>query len=352
MKIERRRGMILRLFFIKTQIEAQGGGVRLPRGGSPVPLKPPTVLGWVLVLFLCAVFSPARGEAAEILRITVPGVVQVEGAACALSDIARLEGSPELVERAGALLLTVRDGGIERQQVIDALKVSGLEGVRVELKMPALVRAEVMAVPDGPVAEEHPEFSENDRELAVLIKNLAAWDGEVEVQHQGAVPDGRLVSPASIVPGTSAATLRFRDASGKERSLAVRLTWSQAVLVLTRSVKKDEPLRASDVVVRQIRIGKPGVYASRPEEVVGRSLRKNLSQGEPVLLNLISSVPIIERGKSVTIVVHSGGLTVRARGEALESGGLGDTIKVRNVSGKTVVSAVVTGKDTVEVKVP
>ncbi len=311
----------------------------------------------MFIFLLCVafhLFTRSEAAAAEILRITVPGVVRVEGSACALSDIARLEGSAELVGRAGALLLTVRDGGIERRQVIDALKVSGLEGVRVELKMPVLVRVDAVTAPDDPAAGETPapEVFGNDRELAVLIKNLAAWDGEVEVRHQGVVPEGRLVSPASLVPGTSAATLRFRDAAGKERSLAVRLVWSQAVLVLTRSVKKDEPLRASDVVVRQIRIGRPGVYASRPDEVVGRSLRKNLSQGEPVLLNLISGVPIIERGKSVTIVVYSGGLTVRARGEALENGGLGDTIRVRNVSGKNVVSAVVTGKDTVEVKVP
>ena len=248
MRIEGRR-RALRLFLFKAR---KGSAHSVAARPSLAPLTLP-VPGWILVFFLCVVFFPAaRGEAAEVLRVTVPAVVQVEGEACALSDIARLEGPPALTERVGALLLSVRDGAIERQQVIDALKVSGLEGVRVELKMPALVRVEAPSANSPP---ENPTDG-SGQALITLIKTLATWDGEVEVQYQGTVPEGRLVSPASIVPGMPAATLRFRDTSGQERSLAVRLAWSQSVLVLNRSVKKDEPLRASDFVVR--RIG--GVY--------------------------------------------------------------------------------------------
>jgi len=105
-------------------------------------------------------------------------------------------------------------------------------------------------------------------------------------------------------------------------------------------------------MVRQIRVNRPGVFASRPSDVVGRSITRNLSQGEPLPLNLVINTPIIERGKNVTILVRSGGFVVRARGEAMESGALGDTIRVRNVSSRTVVTAVVVTDDTVEVKMP
>jgi flagella basal body P-ring formation protein FlgA len=122
--------------------------------------------------------------------------------------------------------------------------------------------------------------------------------------------------------------------------------------VLTRSVKRGETLRESDFAVRPLRVGRAGVYASRPSEAAGRSLRKNLSQGEAIALNLLVNVPIIERGKVVTIVVQSAGVTVRAKGEALENGALGDVINVRNLAGRAVVKAVVVAEDTVEVKVP
>jgi flagella basal body P-ring formation protein FlgA len=303
----------------------------------------------------------AYAETARVLRVTIPNVVQLENEACSLSEIAVLDGRRELTERAGVLLLSVRDGAISREQVLDALRVSGLEDVRVELRMPASVRVEppftVPALGDygdsaGPAVWNAEQDEENKDDLAARIKELATWDGEVGVTFRGTVPPGRLVSPASVAPGTSAATLKFRDSSGKERSLAVRLVWTQPALVLTRSVRKGEALGESDFSVRQLRVNRAGVYASRISEAAGRSLRKNLSQGEAVALNLLTDKPIIERGKIITIVVRSSGVTVSARGEALDGGTLGDEIRVRNLAARTVVKAIVAAEDMVEVKVP
>ena len=296
---------------------------------------------------------PYFAAAAETLRISIPDVVRLENDACALFEIADINGPAAQTKRAGELLLTVGNGVITREQVVDALKVSGLSSVRVELKMARAVRVEKV----DKIGKDTPELDRplqgnGPPDLAGLIKSLAAWDGDVEVQFQGGTPEGRLVSPASIVPGTAAATLKFRSASGMERSLAVRLIWTQPVLVLTRSLKKGEIPKETDVTVRQIRVNKPGVYASKYSDVAGRSARKNLSQGEALALNLLTDAPIIERGKSVTIVVSDGGLTVKAKGEAMESGSLGDVIKVRNTASKAVLSAVVTASDTVEVKIP
>ncbi|MCL2009692.1 MAG: flagella basal body P-ring formation protein FlgA, partial [Synergistaceae bacterium] len=232
--------------------------------------------------------------AAETLQISMPDVVRVEGDACSLSEVADISGPRVLANRAGELLLTIENGVITREQVISALRVSGLESVRVELRMPSAVRVE------KGTRESGPSFRETDRgDLAELVKYLAAWDGEVEVQHQGGVPAGRLVAPASIVPGTSAATLRFRDDWGAERSLAVRLIWTQPVLVLTRSLRRGEVLKETDVMVRQIRVNRPGVYVSKFADVAGRTVTKNISQGEALTFNLLTNAPIIERGKGV-----------------------------------------------------
>ena len=309
----------------------------------------------ILRLFFVSLFIlcfPCCAAAAETLRISIPDVVRTEDDACILWEVADIDGPQALTDRAGELLLTIENGVITRDQVIAALKVSGLENVRVELKMPATVRVEKGAPAINSPALSPVPREEGQKDLAGLIKSLAAWDGDVEVQYQGGVPDGRLVAPASIVPGTPAATLKFRDSFGRERSLAVRLTWTQSVLVLTRSLKKGDVLKETDVAVRQVRVNKPGVYASKVSDVVGRSVTKNLSQGEALALNLVADTPIIEKGKSVNIVVRSGALVVSTKGEAMESGALGDLIKVRNTGSKTVISAVVVGNDTVEVKMP
>ena len=305
-------------------------------------------LFFIFSFSLSILYLPLSVNAADVLRITMPDVVRVETDACALGEVADISGPQALTEQAGRLLLVIENGVITREQVIAALKVSGLENIRVEVQMPEIVRVERGA--SLPASAQTRE--EEPRDLAALIKSLAAWDGEVEVRHTGGVPDGRLVSPASIVPGTASATLRFRDAAGTERSLAVRLTWTQPALVLTRSLRRGDVINGADVMIRQIRVNRPGVFASSASEVVGRSITRNLSQGEPLPLNLVINTPIIERGKSVTILVRSGGFVVRARGEAMESGALGDTIRVRNVSSRTVVTAVVVTDDTVEVRMP
>jgi flagella basal body P-ring formation protein FlgA len=279
----------------------------------------------------------------------MPGTVLIEGEACALLEVAEIKGPRELTKRVGALLLTVKDGVITRDQVIAAVRVSGLEDVRVEIRMPEAVKVEKKGLLKSDEAGEPREH------LIELIKTLSLWQGEVDVQWQGTVPGGRLVAPASIVPGTAAVTLKFRDSSGRDRSLAVRMTWTQPVLVLTRSVQKGEILRESDVTTRQVRVNKPGIYASMVSEVVGQSARKNLSQGEPLTFNVLNSpgdAPRIEKGKSVVIIVRSGGLMVKAKGEALEKGAPGETIRVRNTASKAVLTAVVLTEDTVEVKMP
>jgi len=300
---------------------------------------------FVFSLFSLAIlFFPCFAGAAETLRISIPDVVRTEDDACFLWEIADISGPQALARQAGDLMLAVENGTITREQVIAALRVSGLENVRIELRMPEAVRV-----------EKAPSLSaqgEGPRDLATLIKSLASWDGEVEVRYQGAAPDGQLVAPASIVPGTSAATLRFRNAAGRDSSLAVRLTWTQPALVLTRSVRRGDVLREADITVRQIRVNRPGVYASKASDVVGRTVTRNLSQGEALTLNLIIDTPIIERGKSVTIVVRSGSLVVRTSGEAMESGALGDVIRVRNTTSGAMLTAVVVADDTVEVVLP
>ncbi|GHS88845.1 hypothetical protein AGMMS49957_11050 [Synergistales bacterium] len=300
-------------------------------------------------------------DAAAVLRVTVPAVVELDDEAFALSEVADIDGERNAVKVAGALLLSVRNGAVTRQQVIDALKTSGLEGVKIELKMPETVRVNTSSelksnpssapeISSGGAAITRRASSAEKQDLSALVKELAAWSGEVEVQVKGDVPNGRLVAPASIVPGSPSVTLTFRDDGGRERSISARMIWTESALVMTRSVKRGEILRASDVMVRQLRVNKAGVYISRPEDIVGRALRKNISQGEAIQKDLLLTSNAVTRGKSVTIVARNGSLVVRAKGEALENGAVGETINVRNVASKTIIRATVTAADTVEVK--
>lgn len=218
--------------------------------------------------------------------------------------------------------------------------------------MPDRVRVEAAGTDGTPRKGDGGRFSP-DESLISVIKSLAAWDGDVEVSHAGPVPEGRLVSPASLVPGSAAATLRFRDGAGRERSLAVRLTWTRNVLVMARSVPRGQPLAAEDFVTRPMRIANPGVYAVQLSQAVGRTSRRPLPQGKPVPLEFLSMPPVAKKGRTVLIVVRQGGLIAAVKGVLLDDGAAGGVVRVRRADDKKVVlRARVLDSETVEVDVP
>ena len=303
----------------------------------------------------CAALLPTSDVpgAERPLRIDIPPFVQADGTAFALGDIARLSGPEGVRDALSPLILSVEEGGVvTREQVIRAVESSGLEGVRLEVRMPDRVRVESAGTDGTPRVERGGRFSP-DESLASVIKSLAAWDGDVEVSHAGPVPEGRLVSPASLVPGSAAATLRFRDGAGRERSLAVRLTWTRNVLVMARSVPRGQPLAAEDFVTRPMRIANPGVYAVQLSQAVGRTSRRPLPQGKPVPLEFLSMPPVAKKGRTVLIVVRQGGLIAAVKGVLLDDGAAGGVVRVRRADDKKVVlRARVLDSETVEVDVP
>ena len=302
----------------------------------------------------CAALLQASGAsgAERPLRIDIPPFVQADGTAFTLGDIARISGPDRVRDALSPLILSVEEGGVvTREQVIRAVESSGLEGVRLEVRMPDRVRVEAAGT-DGTPGGAGGRFSP-DESLTSVIKSLAAWDGDVEVSHTGPVPEGRLVSPASLVPGCAAATLRFRDGAGRERSLAVRLTWTRNVLVMARSVPRGQPLVSEDFVTRPMRIAKPGVYAAQLSQAVGRTSRRPLPQGKPVPLEFLSMPPVAEKGKIVLIIVRQGGLMAAVKGVLLDDGAAGGVVRVRRADDKKVVlRARVLDSETVEVDVP
>mgnify|MGYP000970127603 CR=1 FL=1 len=312
------------------------------------------ILRLFFIALACSALIPASGAsgAERLVRIDIPPSVQVDGTAFALGDIAWISGPDGVRDVLSPLILSVEEGDVvTREQVIRAVEASGLEGVRLEVRMPDRVRVEAAGT-DGTPGGGGGRFSP-DESLISVIKSLAAWDGDVEVSHAGPVPEGRLVSPGSLVPGTAAATLRFRDGAGRERSLAVRMVWTRDVLVMARSVPRGQPLTAEDFVTRPMRIAKPGVYAVQLSQAVGRTSRRPLLQGKPVPLEFLSEPPAVERGKTVRIVVRRGGLVATVKGVLLDDGAAGAVVRVRRADDKKVVlRARVLDSETVEVDVP
>ena len=309
------------------------------RARRAVPL-----LFFVSILLLSQIITAHANT--DVLNINIADTITSAFGSFTLSEIADIEGPKEASRIAGMLRFSTPASKILlREKVIDALQKSSIAGVRIELRMPPEVPIEII----GNARRTGEKSTEEWNYLREAVKKLSNWKYDVDVVPQGKIPQGVLSGPASIVPGSASANLNFRDNGGKEHSVLVRFAWYQPVQILKRSIKRGELIRAEDIGERSVKIVTPNVYASTPEEVIGKSIRKTQQQGEMILLSLVADVPIIQKGKIITLYINLDGLIIESKGEAQQSGFEGNVISVKNLSSKKIVSGVIRSPERVEV---
>lgn len=301
------------------------------------------------MLLLC---FTVNAESAQSIVIEIPEVIYARGESFTLGQVARITGGKLRTRNALTEIQVFADRGrLSRDEVLRAIEESDASDARIELHMPRFVRIEA---PDyeGNFTESYSPRVKTAQNLAPIIKELAAWNGDVEVSASSPVPDGELIDPASIVPGTGAAILRFRDSTGRVRSLNVRLTWTQNVVIASRNIKRGDRITAGNLIVRPMKITEPGAYASSPSEIAGFIADRNIKQGEPIPLRNLTSSNVVKRGRQVRIIARLGGVSVAADGILLEDGRPGDYVKVRRADDRHVtLRARIINENTVEVQV-
>jgi flagella basal body P-ring formation protein FlgA len=85
--------------------------------------------------------------------------------------------------------------------------------------------------------------------------------------------------------------------------------------------------------------------------VVGLAARHPLQPGLPLHDADLMKPALVQRNDTVTIVYEAPGLTLTLRGQAQDTGALGDTVNVQNMQSKRIVQGVVSGPGRVTVAV-
>jgi flagellar basal body P-ring formation protein FlgA len=94
--------------------------------------------------------------------------------------------------------------------------------------------------------------------------------------------------------------------------------------------------------------GDRGFIESRTQ-VVGKIARRTLLPGQPIPAAAIDSARLINIGTAVKIIFSEDGLVITAVGMALQAGGVGDLIRVRNQDSGLMVSGVIQSDGSVRV---
>ncbi len=94
----------------------------------------------------------------------------------------------------------------------------------------------------------------------------------------------------------------------------------------------------------------PDNFIADPGLAVGLETTRSLGKGAVFYSNFLKNPTLVRRGDRVTITAKNGAVKVSAPGEIRNSGGLGETVQVKNLLSRQIVQATVIDKDTVRVE--
>lgn len=122
---------------------------------------------------------------------------------------------------------------------------------------------------------------------------------------------------------------------------------AQAQTVMpVRAIRAQSILTAADLSLSEESI--PGAVDSI-EAAVGLEAKATLYPGRPVLATQIGPPALVERNQPVRMVYSAGGLSIVTDGRALDRGGVGEAVRVMNLTSRQTVTGTVAADGSIEV---
>jgi flagella basal body P-ring formation protein FlgA len=317
--------------------------------------------------------SQAPASASESVTITLKERAAVATGQVCLGSIADIKASsPALRMRLSKLdLATLEDAEeivVTARQVLARLVIGGIPGEQIALR-----GAEETHVARNPVVARAPEeINDSEKDSAVLeqvgiqlsmawlvpiedieVRLIAAASGASQPAPLNAVPEIEL--PESPDPGRIPLRVRWVDGDRIVRidPLTVEVRLRQTVLLAAASIPRGGILDPR-LLIEDRRLLTSRVTPISLEETAGQPLRRALSPGEIVSAKDIAgggaAAAHIKARDLVRVTARKGSLKITMQAaEALQSGRVGDLIRVRNTQSNRIITGKIVAPKDVEI---
>lgn len=242
-----------------------------------------------------------------------------------VADLARAAGLGE-VDLAG--LVEVSVARIARPvESAELARLVAVELLRRPGRSDDLTVDDVEVVFDAPVEPRHASL---DSLAPVRVVSLTAQ-----------AQSGRFDALVQIDKGETTERLRLRGTAIE----------TVPVAVLARALSRGDIVGKNDVVVERQPRARAGALRGLldPREVVGLQARRALRVGQAIATADFARPEVVARGDTVTVIFRSAALQVTGRGQAQQSGAVGDVVSILNPQSKRTLHATVTGPGRVEI---
>lgn len=111
--------------------------------------------------------------------------------------------------------------------------------------------------------------------------------------------------------------------------------------VLVNNVNMGDVLSAEHAMQAEVDWAEsPHAVIALPDDWVGQTAARNLTAGMALRQTMVKAPEIFKPGAAVKVLVQGGGFVVTSSGKALESGVVGQNVRVRMDNGRTVIGSV------------
>ncbi|MFO7783491.1 MAG: flagellar basal body P-ring formation chaperone FlgA [Thermodesulfobacteriota bacterium] len=153
--------------------------------------------------------------------------------------------------------------------------------------------------------------------------------------------------------GNVSAALTFYVDSRRIRRVPVsgRVSITREVVRAAGNIQRGDVIATKDVeIVEETTMRRHGEALVSKEEAVGKQAARRIRAGSTLTSAMVEYPPVVERGSSVIILAENDSLRITTRGEALQDGRQGESIRVRNLQSGKEFSSIVTGPGWVAVE--
>lgn len=193
----------------------------------------------------------------------------------------------------------------------------------------------------------HSKFVRGGVEVEATVKSL---DPHLKMARcdqplQAFLPGGQTSPRQNVVVG-----VRCRGSSPWKIYVPVQMSIRRAVLVARHPLARGGVISAADVRIEKREItALRSAYLTDARGLAGKVLKRSVSEGGLITVDLLMEQDVVKRGQQVTLLVNQDGFSVRMAGVALGDAAINERVRVENSSSRRTVEGVVRSPQLVEV---
>jgi flagella basal body P-ring formation protein FlgA len=284
------------------------------------------------IILLGAIFAltAAACLSAADLALELPAVIEAREGSFYLGEYAKFEGDESISGSASMALITPVGGKFGVSDVIEALSGTAVSERSVAIRMPE----SVTVLPESRAVS--------------LLREMTSWKWRIEVEGH-ADANGDFTLPPRVLPGARSVSLKLAGPDGRRANKQVKLRWYQPVVFSDSVIAKDVKIDVSALKLRIETVGMTTPLVWDVSQLANATPRRDIRAGDAIAQGDVEEAMIVRNGSSVRLIAKVRGLGVETPGIALQRGGMGDVIKVKNLSSRKILSGTVIGVGRVQI---